>query len=115
MRPLVPRRRSKFPGARVSPSTAVAVDGVFDDVALLTLKIHEERLYGQIVGLRATRPATYISRAFDLLLRRNHDDSVLDRQRLRRVRRGNFAVYEAHSSAGVVKVKFGIDGLVALH
>jgi len=45
MRPPAPRRRNECPGAHVSPSTAVAVDGVFDDVAFLALKIHEERLY----------------------------------------------------------------------
>jgi hypothetical protein len=89
---------------RVLKLSAVAVNGVFDHVALLAVEIHDECLDGQIVGLRSARPAANVDRALDLLLRRNLEHSVADRQCFRRVRCHQFTVYEADVAAGIVKV-----------
>src|SRR5450755_4498944 len=105
----------RYRGLGVPLSSAVTVDGVFDDVALLTVEIHDECVYRHIIRLRSARPAAGVDGASHLLLWRDLDHSVPDPQRFRGVRRRDFAVYEANGSAGIVKVKFGIDRLVALH
>ncbi len=94
---------------------AVAVNRVFDDVALLAVEIHDEGLDGQVISLRSARPAAGVDCALHLPLRRNFDHSVVHQQWFRRVRCHEFAVDEANGAAGIVKVKFWIDRLVALH
>jgi hypothetical protein len=102
-------------GLGVQLSSAVTVDRVFDDVALLAVEIHDKCLYCHIIRLRSTRPATGVDGASHLLLWRYLDHSVPHLQWFRGVCRRDFAVYEANGSAGIMKVKFGIDRLVALH
>ena len=97
-----------------SLSSAVTVECVFDNVALLAVEIHDERLYRHIKRLWSARPAAGVDGAFDLLLRGDIDYAIPDRQGFRGVCRRDFAVYEANGSAGIMKVKFGIDRLVAL-
>jgi hypothetical protein len=91
------------------------VDGVFDDVAFLTSEIHDECLYRHIIRLRSAGPAARVDRSLYLLLRRNLDHSVVDRQWFRRVRCHKFPVYEVNGAAGIVEVKLWVDRLVALH
>lgn len=101
-------------GFGVPFSSAVTMDCVFDNPALLAVEIHDERLYRHIIRLRSARPAAGVDGPFDLLFCGDIDHAIPDRQRFRGVCRHDFAVYEANGSARIMKVKFGIDRLVAL-